>query len=97
MQVFGDDQERPPGQLPPEQGSHDLEQDAAARLRIEARLGVAEDVEQQPHSGLVEVDFELAQAGVDARSRDRLRVGLPDAEGASEQAREHRIRRLPIV
>src|SRR5207244_6759241 len=53
--------------------------------------------EREPHVGDLDMAAQLAPAVFVARPRDRFLVGLPDAEGASQQAREDRIRRLPVV
>ena len=66
-------------------------------MRIEVRRRVAEHVEQEPHGREIEVETELVHARFDGGPCDRLLVGLPDAQGASEQAREQRIGRLPVI
>ncbi len=97
VQVLGDDEEWTSGRLQANQVAHDLGEDPAGRLRIEPRRCVAEDVEQQSHGGVIEVQTQLPHPPFDAGSCDRFQVSLPDAKRAAEQARQHRVGCLPIV
>ena len=88
VHVFRHDQQRSQCHLPAKRVPHDFYQDPPACLRIEVRRRVAEHVEQEPHGREIEVETELVHARFDGGPCDRLLVGLPDAQGASEQARE---------